>query len=154
VASLVRKVGVAQAAKVCIDLEERETGKKAANRPQARRGTQNAIHSHLRPSSVAHEAPRPVMHSKYLVLEFEMEEKDTTTKDSMEYLLKSLLLSKHGDHGNTSFHEPIEISASPEEGARLIRAFIRIKQPELRAAIITVATQIADRRALTTSVQD
>ena len=142
-ASLVRKVGVAQAAKVCIDLEERETGKKAANRPK-RRGTQNAIHSHLRPSSVAHQAPRPVMHSKYLVLEFEMEEKDTTTKDSMEYLLERLLLSKHGDHGNTSFHEPIEISASPEEGVLLIRAFLRIKQPELRAAIIDLATRMAD----------
>jgi hypothetical protein len=95
------------------------------------------------------------MHSKYLVWEFEMEEKDTTTKDSIEYLLESLLLSKHGDHGNTSFvHAPIEISASPEEGVRLIRAFIRIKQPELRAAITKVVTQIADGRALTTPVQN
>ena len=74
-----------------------------------------------------------------------MEEKEITTKDSIEYLLESILRGKHGYCGNTSFvHEPIEISASPEEGARLIRAFIRIKHPELRAAIIKLATQLAD----------
>ena len=50
--------------------------------------------------------------------------------------------------------EPMEIYASAEEGARLIRAFIRIKQPELRAAIIKLATQIADYRALTMQVQN
>ena len=33
---------------------------------------------------------------------------------------------------------------SPEEGVRHIRAFIRIKQPQLRAAIIKLVTQIAD----------
>jgi hypothetical protein len=41
---------------------------------------------------------------------------------------------------------------SPEEGVRLIRAFIRIKQ--VRAAIVKLATQMADVRALTTPVQN
>ena len=82
-----------------------------------------------------------------------MEEKETTMKDSTASLLESLLRSEHGDRRNTSFvHESIEISASPEEGVRLIRAFVRIKQPELRAAIIKLATQIAEGRALTRSV--
>ena len=83
-----------------------------------------------------------------------MEEKETTTKDSIEYLLETILRSKNVNGGNTSFvHAPIEISASPEEGVGLIRAFIRIKQPELRAAIINLVTQIADG-ALTMSVQN
>jgi hypothetical protein len=74
-----------------------------------------------------------------------MEEKEITKKDSIEYILESILRKKHDDRGNTSFvHEPSEISTSPEEGARLIRAFIRIKRPELRAAIIKLATQMAD----------
>ena len=64
-----------------------------------------------------------------------MQEKETT-----------ILKSEHNGRHDTSFHEPIEISASPEEGVRLIRAFIRIKQPELRAAIINLATQMADVR--------
>jgi hypothetical protein len=83
-----------------------------------------------------------------------MEEKETTKKDSIEYLLKSILRSKHGGGSNTSFvYAPIELSASPEEGVRLISAFIRIKQPELRAAIIELVTQMADG-ALTMSVQN
>ena len=62
---------------------------------------------------------------------------------------------KHADVGDTSFvGEPMEIYASPEEGALLIRVFIRIKQPELRAAIIKLATQIADVRASTKPVQN
>jgi hypothetical protein len=78
-----------------------------------------------------------------------MEEEKPTTKDSIEYLLEAILRSKNG-FGNTSFvRAPVEISAPPEEGVRLIRAFIRIKQPELRAAIIKLATQMADG-ALTT----
>jgi hypothetical protein len=82
-----------------------------------------------------------------------MEEKETTKKDSIEYLLESILRSKHGDGSNASFVDaPIELSASPEEGVRLIRAFIRIKQPELRAAIIKLVTQMADG-ALTMPVQ-
>ena len=52
-----------------------------------------------------------------------MEEKEPATKDSAEYLLEAIL------RNNTSFaHALVEISASPEEGVRLIRAFIRIKQ--------------------------
>jgi hypothetical protein len=95
------------------------------------------------------------MHSKYLVLELEMKENEIARKDSIEYLLDSLLLGKNVDCGNTRpVHESIETSASPEEGVLLIRAFIRIKQPELRAAIIKLATQIADARALTMSVQN
>ena len=83
-----------------------------------------------------------------------MEEKETTTQDSIESLLKNLLRSKHGGCNTSSVHEPIEISASPEEGVRLIRAFIRIKQPETRAAIIKLATQIADGRAFGTQTQN
>jgi hypothetical protein len=85
----------------------------------------------------------------------EMEEKETTTKDSVECLLDGLLLSKHGDSSKTSVvHAPIEISASPEEGVRLIREFLRIKQPELRAAIINLATRMADGGALTIPTQN
>jgi hypothetical protein len=73
-----------------------------------------------------------------------MEEKGTMTKEPLEFLLDSFLLR---GRRNTSFvPDSIETSASPEEGVRLIRAFIRIKQPELRAAIIKLATQIADGR--------
>ena len=84
-----------------------------------------------------------------------MEEKEPTTEDSIEYLLEAILRNKSADGGNTSFaHAPVESSASPEEGVRLIRAFIRIKQPELRAAIIKLTTQMADDRALTMQVQN
>jgi hypothetical protein len=77
-----------------------------------------------------------------------MEEKETVAQDSIESILNSLLRS-------TNFtHRPIEISASPEEGVRLVRAFIRIKQPELRAAIITLATQIADSGAFATPARN
>ena len=68
-----------------------------------------------------------------------MEEKETTMKDFIEYLLDGLLRNEHGD-----VPTPVEISASPEEGVLLIRAFLRIKQPELRAAIIDLATRLAD----------
>ena len=79
-----------------------------------------------------------------------MEEKENKTEDSIEYILKSLLeilsQDKHTDVDNINFvHESSEIYASPEEGARLIRAFIRIKQLESRAAIIELATQMARR---------
>jgi hypothetical protein len=73
------------------------------------------------------------------VEEMEMEEKETTMKDFIEYLLEGLLRNEHGD-----VPAPVEISASPEEGVLLIRAFLRIKQPELRAAIIDLATRLAD----------
>ena len=81
---------------------------------------------HLRPSAAAHKAP------------VEMEEKETKTKNSIEYMLDSILSQdKHAD----VVRAPM---VSPEEGVRLIRAFIRVKQPELRAAIIKLVTQIAD----------
>ena len=84
-----------------------------------------------------------------------MEEKETTAKTAIEVLLDSLLPNKRGDRGNTKFvHEPIKIFASPEEGVHLIRAFIRITQPELRAAIIKLAIQFADDGALTMPVQN
>jgi hypothetical protein len=75
----------------------------------------------------------------YPVEEMEMEEKETTVKDFIEYLLEGLVRNKHGD-----VPEPVESSPSPEEGVLLIRAFLRIKQPELRAAIIDLATRMAD----------
>jgi hypothetical protein len=79
------------------------------------------------------------------VEEIEKEEKETTMKGSIEYLLEGLLRNKHGDDGHFGFvPAPIEISASREEGVVLIRAFLRIKQPELRAAIINLATRMAD----------
>ena len=79
------------------------------------------------------------------VEEMEMEEKETTKKDSIEYLLEVLLRNKHGDDGHIGFAPaPVEIPASPEEGVLLIRAFLRIKQPELRAAIVDLATRMAD----------
>jgi hypothetical protein len=84
-----------------------------------------------------------------------MEEKETTAKASIEALLASLLPSKRGGRDNTKFvHEPIKIGASPEEGVHLIRAFIRIRQPELRAAIIKLVTEMADDRAWSTPVQN
>jgi hypothetical protein len=84
-----------------------------------------------------------------------MEEKEATMKDSIEYILKNLLHSKHGDGNHTNIVDAsIEFFPSPEEGVHLIRAFVRIKQPELRAAIIKLTTQIADVRALTMPVQN
>jgi len=85
----------------------------------------------------------------------EMKEKETNTKDYTEYILDSLSRSTHADIGDASFDRtPTEIYASPEEGVRLISAFIRIKQPELRAAIIKLTTQVADVRALTAPIQN
>jgi hypothetical protein len=83
------------------------------------------------------------------VEEIEMEEKETTMKDFIEYLLDGLLRNEHGD-----VHTPVEISASPEEGVLLIRAFLRIKQPELRAAIIDLATRMADLGSSIASAQN
>ena len=70
-----------------------------------------------------------------------MKEKETKTEDSTEYILDNISRSSHADIGDTSFDcAPTEIYASPEEGVRLISAFIRIKQPELRAAITKLTT--------------
>jgi hypothetical protein len=77
-----------------------------------------------------------------------MEEKEPKPKSSIQYILERLseiLLQDENADADTSFlRTPTEIDASPEEGARLIRAFIRIKQPELRAAIIKLTTQMAE----------
>ena len=74
-----------------------------------------------------------------------MEEKETEVKDTMESILEIFLRSKRDDRRSTSsVRKPTEIYAPPEEGVRLIHAFIRIKQPELRAAIIKLVTQMAD----------
>jgi hypothetical protein len=93
----------------------------------------------------AYEARRPVLYFGSPVEEMQMEEKETAIKDSIDCLLEFLLRNKHGDGGYVGFvPAPIKISASPEEGVLLIRAFLRIKQPELRAAIIDLATRLAD----------
>jgi hypothetical protein len=74
-----------------------------------------------------------------------MEEKENAVKDTMESILEIFLRIKHNDRSNTrSVHESIGVYAPPEEGVRLTRAFIRIKQPELRAAIIKLVTQMSD----------
>jgi hypothetical protein len=93
----------------------------------------------------AYEAHRPVLYFWNPVEEMEMEEKETMMKDPIECLLEGLLRNKHGDDGHTGFvPAPVEISASPEEGVLLIRAFRRIKHPELRAALINLATRMED----------
>jgi hypothetical protein len=84
-----------------------------------------------------------------------MQENETITEDYIEYLLRSIFRSKHIDSRNAGLVDaPIESPASPEEGVRLIRAFICIKQPELRAAIINLATQMAKFRVLTMTGQN
>ena len=81
-----------------------------------------------------------------------MEEKEPKPKSSIQYILERLseiLLQDENADADTSFlRTPMEIDASPEEGARLIRAFIRIKQPELRAAIIKLTTEMAEVKTL------
>jgi hypothetical protein len=81
-----------------------------------------------------------------------MEEKEPKPKSSIQYILERLfeiILHDENADADTSFlSTPTEIDASPEEGARLIRAFIRIKQPELRAAIIKITTQMAEVKTL------
>ena len=72
-----------------------------------------------------------------------MEEKETEVKDTMESILEIFLRSKYDD-STKYIHKSTDIYAAPEEGVRLIHAFIRIKQPELRAAIIKLVTQMAD----------
>jgi hypothetical protein len=47
---------------------------------------------------------------------------------------------QHPSRANTSL-------ASPEEGAALIRAFVRITQPEVRAAILELTVRLAPELA-------
>jgi hypothetical protein len=84
-----------------------------------------------------------------------VEEKEATAKNSIEATLESFLQSRRVACNSGRFvHKTIGICASPEEGTHLIRAFVRIKQPELRAAIIKLVTQIADDGALTMTAQN
>jgi hypothetical protein len=48
---------------------------------------------------------------------------------------------------------PSEIYASAEEGARLMREFVRIKKPDARAAIIRLARRMAEVKVPTKPVQ-
>jgi hypothetical protein len=76
-----------------------------------------------------------------------MKDKRRKTGDSIDYLLESLLKSESSHHEDkTSVRESIEIYASPEEGVRLIHAFTKIKRPAFRAALIELATRMADHK--------
>jgi hypothetical protein len=66
-----------------------------------------------------------------------MEETGIPTKATIEATLETFLHRRHVDS------PPIEIFPSPEEGVQLIRAFHGIKQPEMRAALISLATRLA-----------
>jgi hypothetical protein len=93
--------------------------------------------THPRPSAAAHKAP------------VEMKKKERKPKDSIQYILQRLSeippQDVNADSDDTSSASAtMEIDATPEEGRRLIRAFIRIKHPELRAAIIKLTTQLAN----------
>jgi len=78
-----------------------------------------------------------------------MKKKERKPKDSIQYILQRLSeippQDVNGDSDDTSSPSAtMEIDATPEEGRRLIRAFIRIKHPELRAAIIKLTTRLAN----------
>jgi hypothetical protein len=76
-----------------------------------------------------------------------MKDKGRKTGDSIDYILASLLESQStSDEDKISVRKSIEIYASPEEGVRLVRAFIKIKQPAFRAALIELATRMADHK--------
>jgi hypothetical protein len=73
-----------------------------------------------------------------------MEEKDTV-ENTIKAILEIVLRNKLDYHRDARvIHEIDQVYASPEEGVHLIHAFIRIKQPELRAAIIKLTTQLVD----------
>jgi hypothetical protein len=76
-----------------------------------------------------------------------MEEKEPKPKDTIQFILQRLSdpQDANADSAHTSSASAtMEIHATPEEGGRLIRAFIRIKHPELRAAIIKLTTRVAN----------
>jgi hypothetical protein len=86
----------------------------------------------------------------------EVQEKQANPKDSTENIVESFLeiTSQYSRDNDTSLaREPMEIYASAEEGASLMRVFIRIKQRDARAAIIKLATQMAEVGAHTKPVQ-
>jgi hypothetical protein len=88
-----------------------------------------------------------------------MEEKQAYPEDSIEYIFASMLDILAQDRlynvdETILAYDPVEIYASAEDGARLIRAFVRIKQPDLRAAIIKLATQMVDVRASSKPAQN
>jgi hypothetical protein len=66
------------------------------------------------------------------------------TANILQHLSEFLLQSELEEMGTTS--APHEIYATSEEGQRLIRFFVRIKQPELRAALIKIAARMVDAR--------
>jgi hypothetical protein len=68
-----------------------------------------------------------------------MEKKAVLTETQMSHFQ-----SEHGDSSkNDLLLFPIEIYALPEEGAKLVRAFVRIEQPELRKIIVELVSQLA-----------
>jgi hypothetical protein len=78
-----------------------------------------------------------------------MEEKEPKPKESIQFILQRLSDIRPQDANADSAHTSsasatMEIHATPEEGGRLIRAFVRIKHPELRAAIIKLTTRMAN----------
>jgi hypothetical protein len=67
--------------------------------------------------------------------------------DILQGLSELLPQCEQEDIGNTSVpRETFEVYSTPEEGQRLIRFFVRIKQPELRAALIRIAAQMVAAR--------
>jgi hypothetical protein len=59
----------------------------------------------------------------------EKEPKPNAIKRILQRLSDTLRRDEHADVGDSSFEDaPIEVYASPEEGARLIRAFMRISR--------------------------
>ena len=78
-----------------------------------------------------------------------MKKKEPKPKDSIQNILQRLSEIPPQDvnadsEDTSSASATMEIDATPEEGRRLIRAFIRIKHPELRAALINLATRMED----------
>ena len=74
-----------------------------------------------------------------------MKEEEADAREAINYILGILSQEKPRDIRERSVaRDPTEIYASAEEGARLIHSFVRIKDPELRAAITKLAAQLAE----------
>jgi hypothetical protein len=68
--------------------------------------------------------------------------------DTVLQRLSNILLQDKTVEINSTVHgETAKIPATPEEGARLIHAFVRINQADLRAAIVKLTTQLAEIEA-------